>query len=190
MIQNIRFGECINSPYVKPKRVFYTERGIEKSWDVVEAHDSVSVLLFDPKKETFVLVKQFRPAVFLKGTSGYTYELCAGIVDKPGKSLEVIAQEEILEECGYSLSVDSLERITSFYTSVGFAGSRQTLFYAEVEDSLRQGEGGGVESENIEVVHLPLLEARAFMLDEERPKTPGLLFAFMWFFERHPKNFF
>lgn len=59
---------------------------------------------------------------------GYTFELCAGITDKAGKSLKKIAQEEILEECGYEIPLENIHKITEFYSSVGFAGSKQTLF--------------------------------------------------------------
>lgn len=44
---------------------------------------------------------------------GYTLELCAGIIDK-NKPLVQIAQEEVLEECGYSVPLAKLERITSY----------------------------------------------------------------------------
>ena len=43
---------------------------------------------------------------------GITFELCAGIIDKDS-SLEQIAQAELLEECGYKIPLDKLERICS-----------------------------------------------------------------------------
>jgi len=46
-------------------------------------------------------------------TSGYTLELCAGIVDKK-LSLEEIAREEVLEECGYDVPASRLQKIFSF----------------------------------------------------------------------------
>ena len=184
MISHLRISECHDSRYVKPKRIFYTECGAEKSWDVVDSHDSVSVLLYHKERESFLIVKQFRPAVYLKNNDGYTYELCAGIIDKEGKSLAEIASEEILEECGYKIAPHALKPVTTFFSSVGIAGSRQSLFYAQIEQSMRENEGGGIDSERIELVYVPLDEARAFMFDEHKPKTPGLLFAFMWFFEQ------
>ncbi|BCD59677.1 MULTISPECIES: NUDIX domain-containing protein [unclassified Nitratiruptor] len=166
--------------FIHPVKIIYDRDGEELSWEAVKAHDSVAVLLYHSKKEAFVLVKQFRPALYMQHGYPYSFELCAGIVDKK-KSLEEIAKEEIIEETGYQ--AQSLEKITSFYTSVGFAGSKQTLFYAEVEQKV--SEGGGIEDEKIEVVYLPLNEAKAFMYDESKPKTPGLLFAFCWWFEQH-----
>lgn len=47
-------------------------------------------------------------------SAGVTYELCAGIVDKPHLSLEEIACQEVLEECGYEVPVSKLRRITSY----------------------------------------------------------------------------
>ncbi|MBD5164289.1 NUDIX hydrolase [Helicobacter sp.] len=197
-ISNIRFCSCHNSQYIKPKRMLFCENGKERSWDIIEAHDSVSILLYHKPKDSFVMVKQFRPAVYLKESIrqtpnlkvelGYTFELCAGITDKEGKSLKEIAQEEILEECGYAIPLENINKITEFYSSVGFAGSKQTLFFAVIDESCRQNQGGGVEDENIEVVFIPRCEAYDFILDESYPKTSGVMFAFLWFlknFEGH-----
>lgn len=51
-------------------------------------------------------------------SAGVTYELCAGLVDKPDISLEEIARQEVLEECGYDVPASKLKRITS-YRSAG-----------------------------------------------------------------------
>ena len=45
---------------------------------------------------------------------GVTYELCAGLVDKPNLTLEEIARQEVLEECGYDVPVTKLRKITSY----------------------------------------------------------------------------
>jgi len=185
MIENIHFKACENSSFVKTKRMCYTQNKQEKAWDMVEVHDSVAVLIYHTQKEAFVLVKQFRPPVFLKNEDGYTYELCAGIVDKQ-LSLEQIAIEEIDEECGYK--VEKLEYISSFYTAVGFAGAKQALFYCEVDENMKMHEGGGIEVEEIEVVYLDAKEAEAFIFDETKAKTPGIMYALMWWKARHNEN--
>lgn len=80
-------------------------------------------------KKGFLLVKQFRIPVYLNDKSiKYTYELCAGLVDK-NKSIEEIAVEEIDEECGYKVKIEDLKKITSFFTNVGVSGAKQHLFY-------------------------------------------------------------
>ncbi len=183
MIENFRIEPLSESHFVRPALVRYEQDGVQKSWEIVQAHDSVAVLLYERDRDLFILVKQFRPAVYMHDEDGYTYELCAGIVDKES-SLVQIAKEEIEEECGYDVPAECIEKITSFYTSVGFAGSRQTLYFAEVNEKMRVHDGGGIEMEQIEVVELPVNEARSFIYDESKAKTPGLMFAFMWFFDR------
>jgi UDP-sugar diphosphatase len=159
--------------------MLYAQNGVKKAWDMVDVHDSVAILIYHTTKKAFILVKQFRPPVYLQNNDGYTYELCAGIVDKK-LSLENIAIEEIDEECGFKL--EKLERVTSFYTAVGFAGAQQTLFYAEVDESMKIHEGGGIDVEEIEVVYLDVNDAKEFILDESRAKTPGIMYAMMWWF--------
>ncbi|TLD84038.1 NUDIX hydrolase [Helicobacter sp. MIT 11-5569] len=194
-ISNIRFCACEDSKYIKSKRMLFNENGKERSWDIIEAHDSVAALLYHTQKNAFVVVKQFRPAVFLKEKNrdighlkteiGYTFELCAGITDKD-KPLNVIMQEEILEECGYNVPLQNLIKITEFYSSVGFAGSKQTLFFAALDETYRQNLGGGVDDENIETIFIPKEEAYNFILDSSYPKTSGIMFAFLWYFRNYP----
>ncbi len=183
-IEILKLEPLTHPKYIKAKLVTFRHNGVLRDWEVADTFDSVAILLYHKDRDAFILVKQFRPAIYLKyRDNGHTYELCAGLVDKE-KSLEQIAKEEILEECGYEVDLGSIERITSFNTAVGFAGGRQTLFYAEVNESLQVSDGGGIDDEQIEVIYLPLREARDFMFDESKIKTPGLLFGFMWFFDR------
>ncbi|KAJ8411697.1 hypothetical protein AAFF_G00153350 [Aldrovandia affinis] len=220
-INNIQVVPCTSSNYLKPFRVLYSQNGTKKSWDFMRTHDSVSVLIFNTTSHCFILVKQFRPAVYMceweknhptpaeeKGSeaatvpeeeeekgvaenhdhlppasAGVTYELCAGIVDKPHLSLEEIARQEVLEECGYDVPVTKLRRITSYRSGVGVTGAKQTMFYLEVSDENCVGEGGGEpqEGELIEVIKVPLQEAMNFAYDENIPKTMGVIFSFIWF---------
>uniref|UniRef100_A0A3Q4BJX6 Uridine diphosphate glucose pyrophosphatase NUDT14 n=1 Tax=Mola mola TaxID=94237 RepID=A0A3Q4BJX6_MOLML len=212
-INNVEVVPCTESDYLKPFRVHYNQVS------------SVSVLIFNTTSHCFILVKQFRPAVYMseweriktqtpqstekaekeaaeapaqegQATSeddsssqwppasvGVTYELCAGLVDKPQLSLEEIARQEVLEECGYDVPVSKLKRITSYRSGVGVTGSKQTMFYAEVSDDNCVGAGGGepCEGELIEVVKVPLHEAMTFAYNERIPKTMGVIFSFIWF---------
>lgn len=53
----------------------------------------------------------------LPGSAGMTHEMCAGIVDKDCSEAE-IAKDEILEECGYEVPVDRLQKISTFRYSL------------------------------------------------------------------------
>jgi len=173
-----------NPSFVKPLLIHYKQNEIDRTWEAVKSHDSVSILLYNTDLKSFIIVKQFRPPVLLNNkTDGMMYELCAGIVDK-NLSLKEIAKEEILEECGYDVDLQHIEEITSFYTSVGISGALQTLFYAEIDESMKVNEGGGLEEETIEVIHVKKEEAKKFVLDVSYKKTPGLMMAFYWFFDQ------
>lgn len=183
-IKHFKLQPLVNAKFISTSFATYEQEGIQKSWEIVEAHDSVAILLYHKEHRSFVLVKQFRPAVYLNNDHGMTIELCAGIIDKE-LSLEEIVKEEVEEECGYDIPLSNIEKITSFHTSVGFAGSKQTLYFGEVEESMKVSEGGGVDHEQIEVVYVPIEEAKKLLYDESIAKTPGLMFAFMWWFEKY-----
>ncbi|EIF51132.1 NUDIX domain-containing protein [Sulfurovum sp. AR] len=183
-IKHFKLQPLVNAQFITTSFATYEQEGIQKSWEIVEAHDSVAILLYHKEKRSFVLVKQFRPAVYLNNENGMTVELCAGIVDKELSLVEIV-KEEVEEECGYDVPLSNIEKITSFHTSVGFAGSKQTLYFAEVEERMKVSEGGGVDHEQIEVVYLPVDDAKKLIYDENIAKTPGLMFAFMWWFERN-----
>nr|XP_012601939.1 uridine diphosphate glucose pyrophosphatase isoform X1 [Microcebus murinus] len=208
-IEGVAVGPCAASPYLRPLTLHYRQNGTQKSWDFMKTHDSVAILMFNASQRSLVLVKQFRPAVYageverrfpgslaavgqdgprqlqpaLPGSAGVTFELCAGLVDQPGLSLEEVACKEAWEECGYRVAPSDLRQVATYRSGVGLTGSRQTMFYAEVTDAQRCGQGGGLaeEGELIEVVHLPLGGAQAFADDPDIPKTLGVIFGISWF---------
>lgn len=185
-IKNFKISELKSSNFVKPFRLNFEMDGVARAWDCVKVHDSVSILLYHTQRDALLLVKQFRPSVWFyqeenlinSPEKGYTYELCAGILDK-GISEEQTAIEEVLEETGYA--VKDLKFITSYYSALGFAANRQILYFACIDESMKIGRGGGVDGENIELFYLPATKAREFMFDEKIVRAPGLILAFQWF---------
>ena len=184
-IENLIIEDLSSPKYVHPIKVKYKLNGKDKAWEAVKNFDSVAILLYHEDINSFLLVKQFRAPVFLNDESKtFTYELCAGLVDK-NVSLEQIAKEEIDEECGFEVPLENIEKITSFYTNVGVSGACQHLYYAKINDSMKVHEGGGIHDEQIELEYLPINEYKEFIYDELKAKTPGLMFAFMWFMEKY-----
>jgi len=183
-IENFRLHPLEKANFVKTALATYEQNGIKKSWEIVQSHDSVAIFLYHKERESFVLVKQFRPPVYYRNGDGMTVEMCAGLIDKE-KSLEQIAKEEIEEECGFDVPLEKIERITKILSAVGTSGSSQTIYYAEIDESMRVSDGGGIEDEQIEVIEVPVSEAKTFMYDEPIGKTVGLMFAFMWWFDKY-----
>jgi len=157
----------------------------------------VGALLYHTERDAFVLVRQWRAPVHhyqsARGQNhaqnaaqnpaqiGVTYEICAGIMDK-GKSERETMIEEIFEETGYA--VGDVTPITSCYSGLGFGANRQTLFYAEVSESMHTGQGGGVDEEDIELFFLPRERALDFALDASIVRAPSLLFCLFWHFAK------
>ncbi|MEN4052595.1 MULTISPECIES: NUDIX domain-containing protein [Sulfurimonas] len=180
--------ELKETKFIKPIEINYIQKGIKKRWEAVISHDSVAVLLYHKEKDAFILVKQLRVTVLNKNPDdGYMYELCAGIVDKKCSNVQ-IAKEEILEECGYDVPLENIEKISSFYTSVGISGTHQTLYYAQIDESMRVNEGGGIHDEEIEVISIAYENAKDFLFDESYQKTTGVSLAFYWFFNTKLKQ--
>ena len=182
IIEDFSLEPLVKANFVKASLVSYKQNGIKKSWEIIESHNSVAILIYHKEKDAFILVKQFRPPVYHRNGDGMTIELCAGLIDKD-KSLEQIAKEEIEEECGFDVPLEQIERITKVLSAVGTSGSEQVIYYAEVDESMRVSEGGGIADEQIEVIEVPLKDAETFMYDESIGKTVGLMFAFMWWFD-------
>ncbi len=134
-----------------------------------ERGESVAVLLYDPQDDAVVLVRQFRYPVYAGlppeeragegARRAWLLEIVAGVV-QPGRALEAVAREELLEEAGYRVRGE-LQPIATIYPSPGGTSERMHLFLAEVDHQQRTGEGGGVaaEGEDIEIVVLPFREA-------------------------------
>lgn len=160
----------------KNSRVVETSSVFSESLRMKSSLDS-STKTNSPAQEGEIDSTQFGPA-----SEGMTYELCAGIVDKHA-SLEQIAKEELLEETGYDVPLESIQQVTGYQSSIGTSGSYQTMFYCEVTDDMQRGEGGGMahEGEMIEVVHIPASNAVQFALDPSNSRSSGLCFGFLWF---------
>lgn len=181
VIKNFKTSELKDSRFVHPMKVSFNLNGKDKTWEVVSSHDSVAILLYHEERKAFLLVKQFRAPVYLNDTSKtFTYELCAGLVDKD-KSLIEIAKEEIDEECGYDVKLDDILKVTSFFTNVGISGGCQHLFFAKINESMKVHDGGGINDEQIELHFLAIEKCDELIFDESKAKTPGLMFSFYWF---------
>lgn len=208
-IRTLSEGE---SKYVKPMRMHFTLNGRTRLWDCIKAHDSVASVIYNKTRNKLIYVKQFRPAVYLSTLTactpdltdfdpsqlqtpvndkvGYTMELCAGLADKKGKTPQEVMQEEIAEETGYNVPLESVKFIASFRGSTGMSGTMMNLFFTEVtDDQLIPGGGGGLEDEAIEVLELDIEDARKaiYCRDEDAPysRPPAMLFGTCWFMNEY-----
>ncbi|HLT34246.1 MAG TPA: NUDIX domain-containing protein [Aquaticitalea sp.] len=126
------------------------------SRETYDRGDGTAVLLYNPKKGTVILTRQFRmPAYHNEDADGMSIELCAGAIDK-NESPESTIIREVEEEVGYRIK--TVKRVFEAYSSPGTLSEKMYLFTAEYSDDMKINDGGGVATENeeIEVMELPI----------------------------------
>ena len=121
-----------------------------------ERGDSVAAIIVNRDSQKVILTNQFRYPAYEKGP-GWVSEIVAGVLEEDEDPEEAM-RREILEETGYQ--VVDLTRIVDFYPSPGGSSERIILYYAEVDDTHKVAEGGGViaEGEDIQILECSLPE--------------------------------
>ena len=125
----------------------------------VKRDDAAVVLIHNVEKNRVVLVEQFRYAVHEHHADNLT-EVPAGKVDD-GETPEKAAVRETLEESGYVLSEDRIEKLGTFYVSPGYTSERFVLFYCPVKSEDKKDKGGGLDEEN-EYIKVVEVDAKTF----------------------------
>jgi nudix-type nucleoside diphosphatase (YffH/AdpP family) len=127
---------------------------------VFERGDAVAIILYNADSKSVIVVDQFKVPSLIgrrrdnpRTMDGWVTEATAGMID-PGESAETAIKRETMEETGYAISNPQL--ICKFFSSAGGSSERIFLYFAEVRDSDRIGEGGGLPGEDITDVSMPL----------------------------------
>ena len=124
---------------------FRYDDGEEADREIVAHPGAVAIVAHDG--ERLFMVRQPREAVDEQAL----LELPAGKLDEEDEDVIDTARRELAEEIGKG--ADTWERLTSFYTSPGFAAEECHLYLAT---DLHDMEGVAEEEERIEVVGVPL----------------------------------
>jgi ADP-ribose pyrophosphatase len=151
---------------VRVDRVRFAD-GEEAEREIVEHPGAVAVVAHDG--ERLFLVRQPREPV----GDPALLELPAGKLDEEGEDPLDTARRELAEEIGKG--AHTWTRLTSFYTSPGFADEECHVYLAtDLYDE--QAEAG--EDERIEIVELPLAELDRVIRECRDAKT---LVGLLWF---------
>jgi ADP-ribose pyrophosphatase len=124
---------------------FRYDDGAEADREIVAHPGAVAVIAHDG--ERLFMVRQPREAVDQQAL----LELPAGKLDVEDEDVLETARRELAEEIGKGAG--TWERLTSFYTSPGFAAEECHLYLAT---DLHDMEGEAEEEERIEIVEVPL----------------------------------
>lgn len=122
--------------------------------EVYDRGDGAGILLYNKKKQTVILTKQFRMPTYMNDNKdGFLVEIAAGMLDKDNPEACVIRETE--EEVGYRLK--EVRKVYEAYSSPGVMTEKMHFFVGEYTDDMKVNEGGGLDSEHedIEVLELP-----------------------------------
>ena len=125
--------------------------------------DGATILLYNKKQRTVILIRQFRFPTYRDGHDGFLIESAAGLLEQA--SAEQRIRAEVEEETGYQ--VGQVHKVFEAFMSPGSVTERLHFFVAEYDPASRIGDGGGLahEGEDIEVLELPLAQAMRMVAD-------------------------
>lgn len=131
------------------------------SREVYDHGNAAAILLFNPKADTVLLVRQFRYPVALNGDDSDFLEVCAGLLD--GDAPQMAVAREALEETGHVPL--NISHVCDIYASPGSLTEKCHLFIGHYDETTRQTSGGGLEEEGeeIELVELSFGTALAMI---------------------------
>lgn len=139
--------------YLKKNGTWQTQ--IRESYD---RGNGAVILLYNQKKKTVILTKQFRLPTFINGNNdGMMIECCAGLLDNDNPENRI--RQEALEETGYQIK--NVKKLFEAYMSPGAVTEILHFFVAEYDDAMKINEGGGLEheQEDIEVLEIDFDDA-------------------------------
>ncbi|MCB0373353.1 MAG: GDP-mannose pyrophosphatase NudK [Muricauda sp.] len=165
-VKNIK-KELLSDNWYTLNKVTFEYQREDGSWEtqIREAYDrgnGAVILLYNVRKGTVVLTRQFRMPTYLNGNEdGLMIEACAGLLEK-GNAEETIRME-VEEETGYK--IDKVEKIFEAYMSPGSVTEILYFFIGQYDDAMKVSEGGGAEdeTENIEVLEMDFGKALQLM---------------------------
>ena len=152
-VKNIKKIVLSNNWYTLNKVIFDYRMAngewVEQAREAYDRGNGATVLLYNKIKQTVILVSQFRMPTYLNGnTTGMMIETCAGLLD--GDEPETCVIKEAEEESGFRVS--HVEKVFEAYMSPGAVTEIIHFYVAEYNDHDKIGEGGGLVSEQEDIL--------------------------------------
>lgn len=146
--------------------------------------EAVAVLIYLTDKQKFILVRQFRYAVYQSTDEGWIDEIVAGVLDEDSP-LEC-AKRECIEEAGYE--IDKFDHLGTVFSTPGITTERIHLYIGYCQSSDKKHEGGGLdeEHEDIQILELDIDEAYYRLMRGKFGDAKTML-TIQHFFLKHPE---
>ena len=152
------------------KKTTFDYRRADGSWqrqsrETYDRGNGATLLLYDPRRRTVVLTRQFRLPAFVNGHEGMLIEAPAGLLEEASPEERIRAEVE--EETGYRVA--NVRKVFEAFMSPGSVTEKLYFFIAEYDADARVGRGGGIEDEgeDIEVLELLIDDALAMIVGGE-----------------------
>ncbi len=159
-------------------RLFSGEWSAMRTYDVLRRGEAAAIVLYDPGRESVVLVEQLRLPALLAGSSPWQIETAAGLVDSGGTPAAV-AIRETQEETGLALIGEPIP-IQRYLPSPGGSDESVFLFCGRVDARAAGGVHGlAEEHEDIRVAVKTLAEIEA-LLDQGGIESGHTLIGLYW----------
>jgi ADP-ribose pyrophosphatase len=159
-------------------RLFSGEWSTLRDYDVLRRGQAAAIVLYDPDRDSVVLVEQFRLPALLAGSSPWQLEAVAGLIDS-GEAPPNVALRETREEAGLTLIGEPVP-IQRYVPSSGGSDESVFLFCGRVDSTTAAGVHGlAEEHEDIRVVVKTLAEIEA-LLDHGAIESGHTLIALYW----------
>jgi ADP-ribose pyrophosphatase len=159
-------------------RLFSGEWSGLRSYDVLRRGQAAAIVLYDPDRDSVVLIEQFRLPALLAGSSPWQLEAAAGLIDS-GETPAAVAIRETREETGLALIGEPVP-IQRYLPSSGGSDESVFLFCGRVDSSLAAGVHGlAEEHEDIRVVVKTIAEIEA-VLDQGAIESGHTLICLYW----------
>ncbi|MGY8662783.1 NUDIX domain-containing protein [Bradyrhizobium sp. UFLA05-109] len=131
--------------------------------EVYDRGNGATLLPYNRKRRTVVLVRQFRYPTFVNGYDDLLIEAAAGMLDDADPEARIRSEAE--EEIGYRLH--DVHKVFEAFMTPGALTEKLHFFVAEYEPEMKIGDGGGLEheGEEIEVLEISIDEALAMIAD-------------------------
>ena len=129
--------------------------------DLLDRGDGVTVLLFNKRRRTLLLVRQPRIAATLRGYDAETIEACNGQVGNEDPLQ--CAFREIEEETGHRPK--RLDLMASVFAAPGASLELIHIYLGEYDDDTQVSKAGGLihEGEDIQVVEVGIEQAKSMI---------------------------
>ena len=142
--------------------------------------DIVAVLPYDPIRQEFLMIEQFRIGMLARDEHPWTLEIVAGFMDIPGETPVQTAQRELKEET--SCQALNIFPLIEYYPSPGGSAAKNHLFIATVDTSKAKKFTGIIEEGEDICVHKIALDEIQQKLKAAEINNSTAIIAFQQFF--------